>query len=551
MVMRTIWFFWVVVVALAITWLSRDNHTPLYIPASLDLLTLSAHDIADLLRNNTINSLQITKEYLRRIELDDRSGLGLHTILELTPVQSVISIANERDLERRKGLIRSPLHGVPLIVKGNMATDQSLGMSTSSGAFALQNATASQDAHIVAKARQAGMIILGKSNLAELNGFKDNSLSPGWSALGGETLSPYDLKHPCGSSAGSVAAVAAGFAPLALGTETQGSISCPASFTALYGLKVSTGVLSRSGILPSSTTFDSPGILAKSTWDIAALLTEIDGVDARDPITSESEGLLVNYTNSLDASWADFRIGVADKEWFWSILPGFVGSQEDIDDEQRMFSAGLDVVREIERRGATIVADAKIRSAYLSTGYVANLMGRIIRYEMGPGFAQHVMGLKGTETKTLADLVEFNRKFPARSYSEENPAQKYLESALDQKMTLEEYQDALLEARKIAIEEGIIETLDSYNLDALVLPAWTDMSIYAAWAQAPTATVPLGKYRDGKPYGLGFVARRFDDGKLLQIMNLYEKTFPPRAVPEKMRWKRWERFLPRDYLGVF
>ncbi|KAJ5415178.1 amidase family protein [Penicillium sp. CMV-2018d] len=469
MIMRTIWFLGAVIVALAITWLSHDGHSPLYVPTSLDLLTLSAHDITDLLRNNTITSLQITKEYLRRIELDDRSGLGLRTILELTPIGSVLSIAKERDLERQKGLTRSPLHGVPLIVKGNMATDQSLGMSTSSGAFALQNATASQDAHIVAKARQAGMIILGKSNLA----------------------------HPCGSSAGSVAAVAAGFAPLALGTETQGSISCPASFTALYGLKVSTGVLSRSGILPSSTTFDSPGNLAKSAWDIAALSTEIDGVDARDPITSEPEGLLVNFTNSLDASWADFRIGVADKEWFWSILPGFVGSQEDIDDEQRMFSAGLDVVREMERRGATIIADAKVTR-----------------------------------------------------WDQENSAQKYLESALDQKMT-PEYQDALLEARKIAIEEGIIETLDSHNLDALVLPAWTDMSIYAAWAQAPTATVPLGKYRDGKPYGLGFVARRFDDGKLLQIMNLYEKTFPPRAVPERMRWKRWERFLPPDYLGAF
>ncbi|KAJ5699672.1 hypothetical protein N7536_002685 [Penicillium majusculum] len=167
---------------------------------------------------------------------------------------------------------------------------------------------------------------------------------------------------------------------------------------------------------------------------------------------------------------------------------------------------------------------------------------------MGPGFAQHVTGLKGTEAKSLADLMAFNRKFPKRSYSEENPARKYLESALDQKMTLEEYQDALLGARKIAIEEGIIETLDSYNLDALVLPAWTEMSIYAAWVQAPTATVPLGKYRDGKPYGLRLVAPRFDDGKLLQIMNLYEKAFPPRAVPKKMRWKRWERFLARDYL---
>ncbi|KAJ5962526.1 hypothetical protein N7501_007467 [Penicillium viridicatum] len=153
MIMRTIWFLGAAVVALAITWLSHDDHSPLYVPTSLDLLTLSAHDITDLLRNNAITSLQITKEYLRRIELDDRSGLGLRTILELTPIRCVLSIAKERDLERQKGLTRSPLHGVPLIVKGNMATDQSLGMSTSSGAFALQNATASQDAHIVAKAR--------------------------------------------------------------------------------------------------------------------------------------------------------------------------------------------------------------------------------------------------------------------------------------------------------------------------------------------------------------------------------------------------------------
>lgn len=165
---------------------------------------------------------------------------------------------------------------------------------------------------------------------------RDNSLSPGWSQLGGETLSPYDLQHPCGSSAGPVAAVAAGFAPFSLATETQGSISCPASFTALYGLKVSTGLLSRSGILPSSTTFDSPGILAKSVWDIAALLSVIEGVDPDDPVTQDSQPFIQNFTASLDANWTDFRIGIADKEWFWSILPGFTGDQADIDDEEHV-----------------------------------------------------------------------------------------------------------------------------------------------------------------------------------------------------------------------
>ncbi|KAH6640376.1 amidase family protein [Chaetomium tenue] len=550
MASRRYWLFFSLTLALAaiLPWLGSDPHTPKSIPASFDLLTLTAHDITKLLGNQTFTSLQLTQAYLRRIEFDDRSGLGLHTMLELTPVDITLGIARERDLERRKGLLRSPLHGVPLIIKGNMATGNFLGMKTTSGAYALQNATASNDAFIVEKAREAGMIVIGKANLGELNGFKDNNLSPGWSQLGGETLSPYDLQHPCGSSAGPAAAVAAGFAPFAFGTETQGSISCPASFTALYGLKVSTGLLSRSGILPSSTTFDSPGILAKSAWDIAALLTQTVGNDPEDPITADSIPFIKNFTASLDSNWKDFKIGVADRDWFWSILPGFVGDQADIDDEERMFSLGLEAVAEMGKRGATIVPDAKIRSAPLSTGHVPKLMGKIIRHKMGPGFAKHVASLEDAGVQSLEQLVDFNRKHPELSYAEENAAQGYLESALHQHLSEEEYRAALSEARIIAIDEGIIEALDKYNLDVLVLPAWTEMSIYAAWAQAPTATVPLGTYRHGKPYGLGFVARRFDDDKLLQIMKLYEETFGPRLVPSRMRWKRWKRVVPQKYL---
>jgi len=175
----------------------------------------------------------------------------------------------------------------------------------------------------------------------------------------------------------------------------------------------------------------------------------------------------------------------------------------------------------------------------------------LLGHEMRPAFAKYAEILEGIHTRSLEALVEFNREYPELSYSKDNAAQDYLESALRQHLTDEEYHSALLEARKIALDEGIIETLDKYDLDALVLPAWTEMSIYAAWAQAPTATVPLGKYRHGKPYGLGFVARRFEDGKLLQIMNLYENTFPPRLVPTKMRWKRWQRFLPQTLTGVF
>ncbi|CAG9981907.1 unnamed protein product [Clonostachys byssicola] len=485
------WIFASLAVAACLAWFAGDVHSPKTTPSSIDLLTLTARDVAELLNNQTFTSLQVTQEYLRQIDLDDRSGLGLHTMLEVTPRAIALHIASERDQERRKGIIRSPLHGVPVLLK-------------------------------------------------ELNGF--NSVVK---------LFHPTIWNPCGSSAGPAGAVAAGFAPLALGTETQGSISCPASFTALYGLKVSTGLLSRSGILPSSTTFDSPGILAKSAWDVAALLTEIVGIDPDDAVTSDSEPFLRNFTATLDADWHDFRIGVADREWFWSILPGFVGEQADIDDERRMFSLGLEAVAEMERRGAAIIPDAKIRSAPLSLGHVQKLMGKIIRHEMGPGFIKHTAYLDGIQIKSLEDLVKFVRQHPELSCSRaENAAQGYLESALNQHLTDEEYHAALQETKKIAIDEGIIEALDKYNLVALALPAWTKMSIFAAWAQAPTATVPLGKYRGGKPYGLGFVARRFDDEKLLQIMKLHEDTFPPRLVPERLRWRRWEGILPRSYLGA-
>ncbi|KAK3376844.1 amidase signature domain-containing protein [Lasiosphaeria ovina] len=377
--------------------------------------------VAQLLSNRTFTSLQLTKEYLRRIALDDKSGLQLHAMLELTPIDIVLGIANERDLERWNGILHSPLHGIPLIIKGNMATDRSLGMKTTSGAYAIQNATASRDAFMVEKARKAGMIVIGKANLGELNGFKDNNFS-----LAAKHF------HPtiCSTSAG---------------RRLDRLLPCPASFTALYGLKVSTGLLSRSGILASSTTFDSPGIFAKSAWDIAALPTETSGYDPEDP--------------------NDFRIGVADKEWFRSILPGFVGDQADID-----VLAGLVAVAEMGKRGATIVQDAKIRSAPLSVT------------KMGRGFAMPAASLDGVTVKFLKQLIKFNREHPELSYTRGNPAQGYLESALNQHLTEEEYNAALLGATKIAVDEGIVEALDKYNLDVLVLPAWTEMSIYAAWA---------------------------------------------------------------------
>ena len=258
-----------IAVPLAI-WLGiEDPHQNHYLPHSLDLLTLGSQELSRLLQDGSINSVQLVQEYLRRIDLDNEEGLRLRAVLTPVPRESIIAIANLRDIERSQNATRSELHGIPILLKDNMATEAGLGMKTTFGASAFHNASANEDVFIVQNLREAGMIVLGKANLDELNGFKGDYSPTGWSTVGGQTLSPYDGEYPCGSSGGSAVAVAAGFAPLALGTETQGSISCPASHAALFAMKPSTGLLSRSGILPSSTTFDAPGILAKSTWDIS------------------------------------------------------------------------------------------------------------------------------------------------------------------------------------------------------------------------------------------------------------------------------------------
>ena len=176
------------------SWLREDTHRNIYLPSSIDLLTVETGELSRQLSSGSISSLQLVEEYYRRVQVDNKKGLCLHAILSLTPKHITIATAKTRDKERRMGKVRSALHGIPIFIKGNMATGPDLNMSTSFGAYAFQNATSDHDAFIVAKAREAGMIIMGKTNLGELNGFKDRNMSPGWSALGDETISPYDGK---------------------------------------------------------------------------------------------------------------------------------------------------------------------------------------------------------------------------------------------------------------------------------------------------------------------------------------------------------------------
>ncbi len=258
------------------------------------------------------SSEQITRIYLKRIEDIDKNGPALHAVIEINP--DAIDIARAMDAERKSGKIRGPLHGVPVLIKDNIDTGDK--MQTTAGSIAMLGNIASNDAFIVKKLREAGAVLLGKTNLSEWANFRSTRACSGWSSRGGQTKSPYIIDHnPCGSSSGSGVAVSANLCMVAIGTETDGSVTCPASVSGIVGLKPTVGLVSRSGIIPISHTQDTAGPMARTVTDVALLLGAITGIDIEDPITSNSVGKAQkDYSSFLIAdALKGKRIGVEKK----------------------------------------------------------------------------------------------------------------------------------------------------------------------------------------------------------------------------------------------
>lgn len=299
---------------------SCNSHSP---KTTVPAVTLD--DVADFaLNEESIPSLQekmaggklsgeqITNLYLQRIETIDKKGPLLNSVIEINP--DAISIARAMDDERKTGKIRGPLHGIPVLIKDNINTADK--MQTTAGALAMQGHIAPKDAFVAKKLREAGAIILGKTNLSEWANFRSTHSCSGWSSRGGQTKNPYILDHnPCGSSSGSGAAVAANLCAVALGTETDGSVTCPASVNGIVGIKPTVGLVSRSGIIPISATQDTAGPMGRSVKDVAILLGAMTGFDAEDPVTKESNGKThPDYTKFLDpTALRGKRIGVEKK----------------------------------------------------------------------------------------------------------------------------------------------------------------------------------------------------------------------------------------------
>ena len=471
-------------------------------------------------------SAEITGLYLRRIEALDRQGPTLRSVIETNP--DALEIAEELDRERAAGNVRGPLHGVPILLKDNIATaDRN---TTTAGSLALEGSIPERDAFVAARLRRAGAVLLGKANLSEWANFRSRRSSSGWSARGGQCRNPYVLsRNPCGSSSGSGAATSANLCAAAVGTETDGSIICPSSANGLVGIKPTVGLVSRGGIVPISAVQDTAGPMARTVADAAALLSGMTGTDPMDEATADSP-VPTDLTRHLGESGATdlsgVRIGI-DRQFF--------------DREGRVDAVMEEAIRALAGLGAEIVDPVEI--AHLQE--VGRHEFEAMLYEFKAGLNEYLAGLGGdAPVKTLADVIAFNEAHAA----EEMPyfGQEILvEAEAKGPLTEAAYRTARDTANRLSRDEGLDATLAEHRLEAILGPsggpAWvTDLvhgdgfsvgsSRPAAVAGYPNVTVPAGQVH-GLPVGVSFFGAAWSEPTLIRIAWAFEQAAPHRRPP--------------------
>jgi amidase len=476
----------------------------------------------------------LVEAYLARIAALDRRGPQLRSVLELNP--EALAIADALDAERRAKGPRGPLHGIPVLIKDNIATRDR--MATTAGSLALAGAAPAKDAGVVRRLREAGAVLLGKTNLSEWANFRSTRSSSGWSARGGQCRNPYVLdRSPSGSSSGSATAVAANLCAAAVGTETNGSIVSPSGHCGLVGIKPTLGLLSRSGIVPIAHSQDTPGPMTRTVADAAVLLSVLEGFDADDAATAGSRGRAVDYTRFLRADGLKgARIGVARKPYF-----------------ERNAAAPVieEAIAEMRRQGAVIVDPADIATAgkfgeteieVLLYEFKADLNAYLAALTGGPAAGGNP--LPGAPVRSLAELIAFNERHKRL----EMPffGQELLERAQAKgPLTDVAYRKALAKNRLMARRQGIDATLAKHRLDAIVAPtggpSWLidlvngdapsgGSSTPAAVAGYPSITVPAG-WVFGLPVGISFIGPAWAEPTLLRLAYAFEQATRHRRPP--------------------
>jgi len=497
---------------------------PARAPFDLDEATIAA--LQQRMESGRDTARSLAEKYLARIDAIDRNGPALRSVIETNP--DALAIADRLDAERRAGRTRGPLHGIPILLKDNIATADA--MMTTAGSLALAGARPPGDAFIAGRLRAAGAVILGKTNLSEWANFRSSHSTSGWSGRGGQTKNPYALdRNPSGSSSGSGAAIAANLAAAAVGTETDGSIVSPSNNNSLVGIKPTVGLLSRSGIVPISHTQDTAGPMTRTVADAAVLLAAMAGPDPADTATRRSTAK--DYSASLDANGLrGARIGVMREKYFGS-------------------SAGADRIAEeavaaMKAQGATIVDPANMPTV----DKFGDGEFEIMLYEFKADLNKYLTWLgPASPIHSLKDVIAFNDAHQV----EEMPyfGQELMEQAEKKgPLTSEKYKTTLARNRQLTRTLGIDAVMTKHRLDALVAPtggpAWlTDHvngdsfgsggaapSSVAAVAGYPHITVPAGYFR-GLPVGISFIGRAWSEPTLIKLAYAYEQATKHRRPP--------------------
>lgn len=476
---------------------------------------------------NRLSAVELVRSCIARIEAIDRVGPTLRAVIEIN--EQAEEIAAQLDDERRHSRLRGALHGIPVLLKDNIETADS--MHTTAGSLALLNAQPRKDAPVARKLRDAGAVLLGKANMSEWANFRSDTSSSGWSSRGGQALNPFVLdRSPCGSSSGSATAVAAGMAPVSLGTETCGSILCPASVNGVVGIKPTVGLTSRSGVVPIAHSQDTVGPFARTMADAALVLQAISGADPRDAATAGAAGIAWE-TGSTDVR--GMRVGVCRE--------GLFGNSAEAD---AIADAAIEVLSDL---GVEVVDGANIPS--LAEMQERRVMIEVLLYEFKADLNTYLQSVAGDiPVRSLAELIAFNRDHAA----EEMPffGQEIFERAEGKgPLTEPAYLEALETSRRLSREEGIDAVMDALRLDALTAPTTGPAFLIdheqgdkgaggsampAAMAGYPAISVPAG-LAGPLPVGITLFGGAYSERTLIRLAHAYETAAgawrPPSFLP--------------------
>ncbi|KAM3443914.1 hypothetical protein MY4824_000362 [Beauveria thailandica] len=501
---------------------------------NINPLTATASQLQAKLTCKSVTSQQLVKLYLAHIA---KYNGYLKAVIAVAPEDLLNRAAAKLDDERVNGHVRGPLHGIPILVKDNIATSADLGLPTTCGSLALEGSKPKKSATIIERLQAAGVIILGKANLSEWAWYRSDFADSGWSAVGGQTQSAYvrggfshandtngGHSNPGGSSSGSAVAVSAGMSPFSIGTETMGSLIMPSDRAALFTIKPTLKIVPQDGIIPVTLEADSAGPMTKSVLDLANLLDVL--VDpSRTPVPKGG------YTTAVNNSWGDIRIGYLDPEQ-WLFPTEIVKYEKDATDQMRKlreWNAAYEKLKSV----AKVVKPVRLLSVEESSQDGKRDIWDAFHTTFKALLEEYLQSVDDCKVRTLKELIEFNEEHAAEELPPSAANQAGLIRALNATMDPEEYRKLIDQARNTCGEKGIDRVLEENEVDIILGPGDGTMFIIAGTAGYPVASLPLG-YLDfnGRPFGMQITARAHEDALLIQAQSAWEATFPPRQSPQ-------------------